>query len=969
MPQPAFKNIDYTSQGRLSVTTVGFGFDTIEDVKNKKLSSHYCCLDGEWDFKLYDSIYSLPDSIELLKDFGGDKIAVPSDWQFSHSKYSWMTSDYNPRTDGITPPDRINEVGVYHKIIDITTTMLERELYLQMDGVGSAAEIYLNGCYIGFCQSAYDGHRFCIAEFAVIGENHLTVIVYRYSHGTCLEDRSSYRLSGLFRSVWLCGAPIFAVDDVGIVTELSPNNDIGILKVDTDVRINAKREQIELWSILYNSKKEVVARAQEIVFSVAPTLQPIRIEQQLSVEKPKLWSDESPELYHLVLFLQDNLGNTLDMRRVEFGFRQLSVTQDDKILTLNGKPLKLFGARYEEWHPDYGRTLPYELLLKDIHLIKRCNLNTIYLDHPASDMLYEICDRIGVFIMSDIHTIPDDLRRNNADLVPFVAERLQSMIKRLRCHPSVISWGIEEFDDKTFKQLVEICEALDVSRPIGGKDFTSISVGNLSTLIKANRKKHTGQEQLPIIAKEFADVNGNALGEFKEHVEAVRENERIAGGLIANFIMTAGWNGHDFHIINPNGILQPDRTPNPTAFELKHCLSPVSLSLDKDFLTLTNLYRSKIIKKHFVVWELRLDGLGRETGIINLPEVQPGESRKISIPYPLINTDKAVDLVVNLCDNSNLEWSDPDRVICSSHHRLAQRNEPAPKNFAQLIEEQDVYTFNQNGCRYTIDKQTGFLISANEDDFEFMGAPLQPQIARARVGEEGDKGSLLLNSVKRIFKIGFWQEAENNISLKRLSAEPDTLLAEFTASGIRKMFIAYRCSIDGELLVEFSVTPSQSADRLGITFDAAKQLSQLACFCMGPDENYCNRNNANLPVLLQGDREELCHHYLLPQENGNRTGAEWLMLYGKHQDKNPVILIKTLDRPVDISVHPYSKQSLTQAQNLASLSISDCLTVNVDAVNSGIGVDTNTIILTKSPYRPAPNRMYSMELCIKISRR
>ncbi len=958
MPQPAFKNISYTSQGRLPVTAVGFGFDTILDVKNKAVSPHYLCLDGEWDFKFYSSLDVLPEGIELLKDFGKEKITVPSDWQTSYSKHNWMSDEFNPQSENaIALMDSINEVGVYHRTIDITTTMLERELYLQLNGVGSVAEVYLNGCYIGFCQSSYDGHRFCIAEFATLGENHLTIIVHRYSYASWIEDREGFRLSGIFRSVWLCGEPIFAIDDVVLTTELSRDDNGATLNVETDIRINAKREQIELWCILYDSNKVVVSRAQEIIFSVAPALQPVKIDLSIKMDNPLLWSDEVPNLYHVVLFLQDNLGNILDMRRTEFGFRQIESI--DGVVNLNGNPLKLYGTRYEEWHPDYGRTLPPEQLLKDMHLIKRCNLNTIYLDQPASDSLYEICNRIGLYVISNVAANLEGIRRNTDDFIPFATERAQSMVKRLRCHPSVICWGVGRNSGKVAKQLIDIYESLDNSRLIEQLEYQTLNGGNIDTLTKACKRK-LGQEK-PIIAKGLADVQGNSLGGFTEYTELLRSNEQMLGGIIANFIITAAWNGHDFYIKNPEGVLQPDRTTNPTAFELKHCFSPIALSLDKDFVTITNLHHTKSLENHYIVWELRLDGLTRETDIIDFPTIKPGDSRVISIPYPLINTDKAVDLIVSICDNTRLEWSDPERVICSCHHKIKERIEKSNNNFLQLFEEQEVYSFNHADCRYVIDKQTGLLVSATENNFEFLTSPLRPQIARACREEE--QINTLLRSVKKLLKIGFWQEAENSLSLKRLVAEPTMLLAEFVADGIRKMYISYRCNEDGELIVEFSVTTARAAQRLGITFDIVKQLSQLACFCLGPDENYCDRNNANLPVLLQGDREELCHHYLIPQENGNRTGAEWLMLYGKQQDKNPVMLIKALDRPVDISVHPYSKQSLLEAENLASLAISENLTVNIDAANGGVTTSS------RSPYNPVPNKMHSMELSIKISRR
>ncbi len=956
MPQPTFKNIDFTSQGRLPVTGVGFGFDNIGDARDNRVSTKFVSLDGEWDFLLYDSLDRLHEGIELIKDYrSAGKITVPGDWQLLDKTYRWVNERFEPNSE-LTPPDDINSVGVYHRTIDVTTEMLERELFLQLDGVGSSAEIYLNGCYIGFCQSAYDAHRFCLADFASLGENHLTIIVYRYSHGSCLEDNDGFRMSGIFRSVWLCGEPIFNIIDFTVTPELSEDYSEGKLNVKTDISIKANLQSLELWCILYDSRGRIVSKEQETVFSIAPTEIPLSIPLCVILDNPILWSDENPYLYRLVFFLQDNLGNLLDLRAVRLGFRDISISSPEDgtqpRVMLNGRPLKLFGTAYEEWHPDLGRSLSCEQLTNDLELIKRCNLNSIMLRYPASDMLYDICDELGLLVIAQpaVDTRKTGKKRKFA---PFIRERVHSMLTRLKNHPSIILWGAEQ---EQIPVLAELSK--EYSLPIIERDINLVCERNFKTIDKLCNKV-----QKPILLYDYIDVEGNSLGYLSELVAIIRKKDCIVGGFISNFIIGSAWDGNDFHITTPEGVLQPDRSPNPTAFELKQCLSPVEISLQGAYLTVKNNNRFMPLENHFISWEIRLDGLARTPEFIELPKIKVGESHELLIPYPAIATNKAIDLVVNLHNKGKQKWSDSERSICSCHDRLQQRTMQEHSEFIPPTEEENAFFFNGGGCSYSIDKTTGFMTSIRREGFEFLTRPIRPQLSRV-CKEREDEGKSLLNSVKRLLKIGFWQQAEERLRLKKITSEPDCLRSEFSTDGIRQLTIIYRCNSEGELSIEFSAKAAQPINRLGLTFETVSELRDLACFALGPNENYSNRKKAAVPVLLQGTREELCHHYLSPRENGNRTGAEWLMLYGNIAGTNRVMLITARDRPVDISVHPYQKENLQSATDIDSLQIVDNMTVNIDAANAGIG----DVLRSSAVAKPEVNNLYTMKIEIQISR-
>ncbi len=956
MPYPAFKDIEFVSQAGLPVTGVGFGFDSIGEARDNEVSSHFKSLNGEWDFIYFDTLDKLPEGIELIKDYRGSKtITVPSDWQIFQEDNNWIEHRFEKYREEITPPDEINSVGVYHRTFTTTTEMMERELYLQLDGVGSAAEIYLNGCYIGYCQSAYDGHRFCLADFACLGENHLTIVVYRYSHGSCLEDIGRHRLSGIFRSVWLCGEPIFGITNVVVKPSVTEDYSLGCLHIDASLSIKTKHENIELWGILYNSSGSILSKDQETVFNVAPTEIPLQLSLTINLQNPNLWSDENPCLYKLVMFMQDNLGNTLDLRAVQVGFREVAVEETTGALTINGKAVKLFGTAYEEWDADSTRTLTDEQLRKDLQLIKRCNFNAITLNHPASDKLYDICDEIGLYVLS-FPAIDTYGLKKNPKITPFVRERLISTVTRLKNHPSVILWGV---DDEFDPELVRLIKESDETRPIVGADISVSTETSIKSINKSSKKRPSQST----ILYDFIDAEGNGMGYLSEYVNCIKLNDNLVGGFISNFIIISAWDGENYQISVADGILQPDRTPNPSAFEIKQCFSPVEMELNESLLTITNNHKFISLENYYIIWEIRLDGLTRESGQVSVPPIKVAESIQLTLPYPAISTDKAIDLVVNLYNNKPLPWSDAERSICGCYYRIKNRSVPSDNEFVALYEEYNIFSFNHANCRYTIDKQTGFLTSIMRENFEFLNQPLRPQISRVCKKQEADDKSLL-NSVRRLLKMGFWQEAEKSLRLKRITAEPQLLTVDFIADGIKKLCISYRCNNKGDLIISYSVKASQPANRFGVTFEAVSELQELACFSLGPNENYKNRRKAAVPVLLQGGIEELCHHYLIPKENGNRTKAEWLMLYGNVNNDNKVLLIKAQENLPDISVHPYRKDNLVEATNLGTLTTSDCMTVNIDAANSGIGD------LLRENYfaKPEANTNYEMELTIQISR-
>ncbi len=958
MPQPPFTDPDFIHQNRLPSNAVGFGYDTVGDARDSVVSPHYLCLDGEWDFFFYPTIKMMPDGIELIKDFSvSEKILVPSD-RIALGRLSDEAQIINNPFPRI---EQENSVCVYHRTIDVTTTMMERELFLRFDGIGACAEIFFNGSSVGFCQSSYDGHRFSIADFAMIGENHLTVIVYRFSYASCFEDSDLPRLFGIFRSVWLCGEPIFRLENYCLTTELTESG--GRLFVDAEIIASAELEAMELWGLLYNTSGVIVGKGQDTMLSIVRTVETLKLRFEIELSDVHLWSDETPYLYRLVLYLQDTSGNTLDLRSASVGFREITIKktpQGASQLLLNRNAVKMRGINYTEWDSINGRNSNQESITKTISLLKRCNINAIWLTQPACDLFYDLCDRLGMLVVSQMSVCPDIKAFTSDQLSGFCHDRLLSMYCRLKNHPSIVAWALGDNPPRISSSLYQLMKKLDDTRPIEGETLSCYEANNIKALNKLEKTHAT-----PIILQNIGGRTTNGLSRIKKYVDALREQDSFAGIFICNCVELAFFDGETHHVFGEGGILRHDLTPYPTAFEVKQCYSPVAIALDGSKVSVYNNFASQALQDFQIGWELRLDGLARQSETVSLPAIKLGESHTFDISYNSVSTDKATDLVVNVIDARRYDWSESHRNVCFTYTRLKPRSDLPPCGIVVPHELDDCFLLERGGLRYKIDKQSGFLTAIEYDGFEFLSSPIRPQLSR--VANDNDLCTELSDRIKKVLRVGFWRVAEQSVTLKNITTLGNRISAQFAADGIRRLSIDYSCTHEGELQIDFSAQSAYDVQRLGLTFETTPILSDLATFALGPGENYIDRKEAAIPVLVHGEANELCVDYSRPQDNANRHATEWLMLVGNHNQNAMMMLIRSGNRPFDMSVHPYTKKSLEEATPQAP-PIGDRMTVNLDAVNSGIGEPLSPAIYLKNP-NLAKADSYNLSINMKITKK
>ncbi len=615
-------------------------------------------LNGKWFFNYVTNKDDRPkDFYKMDYNFSGwDKISVPSNWQMKGYgvphytnvifpfKKSWPKIE--PYTKKITKPgtknlttDYPHPVGSYVRTFTVPKDWGKREVLIHFAGVKSAMNIWVNGKFVGYSEGSKTQAEFNLTKYVNKGQaNRLAVEVFKWSTGSFLEDQDYWRMSGIYRDVYLFSQAPLHVRDYFATATFKDNYKKATISVDVELENkDAKNEKsAEIEAVLYDLNKKVIAKSSNQSTDVKANSRN-KINLKLEIENPKLWNAEQPNLYRLVL------KKTTDGKKTEyigsnFGFRNIKIKNQQ--VYINGQPIEFLGVNRHEFHPDYGFTVPESVMIQDLKLFKQNNINMVRTSHyPNNPRWYELCDEYGIYVMDEANVESHGFRYGKDTLAQVKSwqsahvERNIRMVLRDRNHPSIIFWsyGNEAGHGINFTAVAKAIKALDSSRPTHyerfpcsdkrSKDFPKDkhnyledadtdsvmypSLGYLEYQGKSKSKK-------PFFVCEFSHSMGNATGNLKEYVEMYRKYPRLIGGCIwdwvdqsirirrvskgqglgvnedikvvpfakNNWIYAYGsdWgyspNGNNFCL---NGIVTPDRQQTAKLAEVKAAFSPIIL--------------------------------------------------------------------------------------------------------------------------------------------------------------------------------------------------------------------------------------------------------------------------------------------------------------------------------------------------------------------------------------------------------
>ncbi|KAK7208279.1 glycoside hydrolase family 2 protein [Myxozyma melibiosi] len=635
-------------------------------------------LNGTWNF-CYTTSPLLAPFPDAPADETWKPISVPGNWQLQGYGHPHYTNVVYPIP--VDPPHvpSVNPTGVYEREFSLPSDWAEgSEIRLRFDGVDSAYHVYLNGELVGFSKVSRSSSEFDITKKVKSTGNVLRVYVYQWSDGTYIEDQDQWWLSGIFRDVTLIAFPPTGhIEDFYVVTDVAEDLSSAVVNVEiTTARINADT----VLDIKFGDLAPV-----QVPVSAATSV----YNTKFIVEKPKLWTAETPNLYPLSI----SLGGTHSVSQ-KVGIRTIKIING--LICCNGKPLEFRGVNRHDHHPKYGRAVPLEFIKRDLLLMKTYNANALRTSHyPNDPRVYELCDELGLWVMDEAdlechgfydavarpEEIPElmdyDQRKklvfpraaeftsNNPEWEDAYLDRLQLLVLRDRNHPSVVIWslGNESFYGQNHAKMYALSHKLDPTRPVHYEgDMKAVTADMYSVMYTPpNKLREMAAEfgpnfQKPLIMCEYVHAMGNGPGGWKEYMEVFRELPVMQGGFVWEWANHGFWvekdekqkyytYGGDFGEF-PNdgtfimdGLLSSDHTPTPGMLEMKKAYEPIAVEITSDsvsiksyydFVTLDHLEAEYIVSKFPLSSTTKPEIL--QQGPFEIPAVAPGATVKTKLP-------------------------------------------------------------------------------------------------------------------------------------------------------------------------------------------------------------------------------------------------------------------------------------------------------------------------------------------------
>jgi beta-galactosidase len=510
-------------------------------------SPYYKSLDGSWKFRWDRSILSAPGGFHepSFDSENWDDITVPSSWQmegYGYKLYRNQTLEFSPYDPPNVPLD-FNPTGSYIRTFEIPSDWDGRKVFLHFEGVKTAFWVWINGIYTGFNKGAMTPAEFDVTDNLQPGTNTIAVRVVRWADGTYLENQDMWKFHGIYRSVYLHSVPRVHVRDFFITTVFDQDFRNATLNIDADI-INysaGNQRNLVLEASLYDAADRMVSSFSARIPSLGAGASE-RARLSRTIQNPAQWSAEKPNLYTLVMKLNDSGGNTLGILQHKVGFRQVEIT--DGVLLVNGTPVKLKGVNRHEHSPYKGRTMDMRVVEEELKLMKQLNINAVRTAHyPNTPAFYRLTDKYGLYVCDEVN-VECHQGENWLPNVPgwerAMLDRMEKFVVRDRNHPSVIIWstGNECGLAPVHWEMAELARDLDPTRfimhqsnqPNGDAPFADIAGTRYPHPARLAAIADTTQR--PVIMGEYSHAMGNALGHFDEYWEIIYSHPRLQGGFI-----------------------------------------------------------------------------------------------------------------------------------------------------------------------------------------------------------------------------------------------------------------------------------------------------------------------------------------------------------------------------------------------------------------------------------------------------
>ncbi len=984
-----------------------YSFSTIDDALtgDREKSTRYKNLDGKWDFYFAMKPSDAPKDFYKQRVSGWKKIDVPSNWEMEgYDKPIYKSSVYpfRPINPPFVPQD-YNPVGSYQRTFTVPDNWKDMNITLHFGGVSSAFTVWLNGKFVGYGEDSCLPSEFNITAYLQKGENVLSVQVFRWSDGAYLEDQDHWRVSGIQREVYMMAEPKLRIADVFYQTKLDKDYKDAIFSIRPrlDNLTGDTVKNILFKAQLFDAENKPVFQqplsitADSIINESWPRLDNVKFGLlEKRVKNPLKWSDETPNLYTLVVSLQDTTGAVLEAKSFKVGFRSIEFDKKTSKLLINGKLTYLYGINRHDHDPIKCKALTRADIERDVRQIKAFNFNCIRTSHyPNDPYFYDLCDKYGILVMDEANLethglggkLSNDPQWTNAHL-----ERLTRMVERDKNHPCVIIWslGNEAGSGPNHAAMAGWVHDFDITRPVhyepaqgspaveGYKDMSKLpNTGRLPNPIDQYYVDMVSRfypsipfiydllefpgDNRPIIFVEYSHSMGNSTGNMKELWDIFRSHPRFIGGCIwdykdqgllktdsagTKYYAYGGDFGEKYHDGNfcINGIAAPDGRPKAAMYECKHVYQPLACSWANS-------------SKYLVRIQNRHASLNSDVYDISLYIMQDGKIIK-KIPVPALHLRAQKDTIISIqsyipkfkenCEyfaniNFSLKttkpWADKGYIIASDQLSLSSplNNKPVEGLFrnAEIHESQTDFICSGKNYQIKFSKQTGALYSYIWNGKEQIFSPLLPHFTRPLTDndEKGWKPQIHLKE---------WYDA--NPVLKEISEQKNSEGQNYIRSvwevipNKATVNVLYKINQNGCIKTDYQLHITDSLPHIpevGMQGGIKNDYRMISWYGRGPLENYVDRRTGFDVGIYKKDIQNFMEPYVMPQENGNRTDVRWMYL---SNSQNEGVLI-VADSLLSMNAWPYTEDNINTAKHTNELKESGYITLNIDLKQMGVG--------------------------------
>ncbi|MFA7230559.1 MAG: glycoside hydrolase family 2 TIM barrel-domain containing protein [Victivallaceae bacterium] len=895
----------------------------------------YCrCLNGNWKFHWSPGTDGAPANFHAANfdDCNWSTIPVPGHWElngYGIPIYTNMQYPFPP-TPPTVPHDN-NPVGCYRHEITIPANWDGRKIYLSFQGVDCCFYLWVNGGFAGFSKVSRCPAEFDVTALVNPGSNIIAVKEFRWSDATYAEDQDMWWLSGIFRDVFIYALPEQHIRDFEIKTSL--DSDYRDAELDIAVSVSRPETPHRLHAELKDGD-QTIASGYNLNFKVSD---------------PKKWTAETPNLYRLELELQSLDGQVIDRVDWLVGFRSVEI-RDGRFL-VNGQPVLFLGVNRHEFNCRTGRVISESDMREDIRLMKENSLNAVRTSHyPNQSRWYELCDEDGLYVIDEVdletHGLMDQLSRDPA-WRPAYMDRLRRMFERDKNHACVVIWslGNESGLGDNIRAMSDWIKRRDPSRPVNyfhaGPDACVDIVGlHYPSLEQVRAMLNSEKSGRPVLLEEYAHSMGNSTGNMREYLELFESHPQLIGGFIWDWIDQAleratpdgkRWYayGGDFGDqpndgkFCMNGLLFPDRTPQPKLLDLKHAFQPFAIEMAADgTVSIRNRFSFRNLNEFRLTWQWQRGNAVTGNGELPPVALQPGATATITIPVPDMLSPGEFYLL-------NFAVSEHGSTIASAQLMLSSPEFPWPQTAVRPYCSGRRTIFEAADTRAVF--ADGSLTAFTRAGRELIAAPPELQFYRAPS----------LND--RPFIEGWRKAGFDRLQVRTVDIEVGTdrltVRQRFIAPEAEDRFAAeliWQMSENGQLMLDYRVASTGSIPpppRIGIRFFLPLEYEWFDWFGRGPFETYRDRKLGAMIDQYHSAVDREFVPYPVPQENGNKTDVYQAQL----RNSDGCGLRVEAEPAMETSVHYYTAEDLAAAEHLHELHPRPYIVWNLDWGQTGVG--------------------------------